>query len=435
MERLSFHDQRALGDYFRAHIRTPCMFPWLARVDRVPDDLPTSIYGVSVNIGAAKKAFRSLTLPSRIKYVAYHWLYPRDPKTIGTDWLSYLLRQAGLDHLPYTQAVTLIREECDNYLRFHPRIHPWLQARRALLEFALRAPQSADFARPLLFLRNQLLRVVNLLWQAPEDATREAARLIRSALEGAAQAVHAELGGASKGALNASLMVPTTHPDALCRVLTSMELAAQVGWERAQALWNELPFSSQHCLMIVAETVHDEHVGFWVPLIEGDGGKRLPGAPEAFANHIGSAVFRYDPPRLDGFGDDLDAKWRDHIRTKVRGRHFVSLPLVIERPEGLTSFVAAVLNVNADPDEGAEWYRALHSEWLNCARHAAAPFIEIALYGIQARLLLQVPAVSLLDTLPDDWALLPGAPVPAQAPHDFSGGINGYTTEAPADSA
>jgi hypothetical protein len=184
---------------------------------------------------------------------------------------------------------------------------------------------------------------------------------------------------------------------------------------RAEKIWTRLPAEPQSYLMVVAETVHHEHVGFWVPLVDGDGGKRLPGAPEAFANHAGSAVFRHDVPKLHGFGEDVNARWAEHIRTRVRGRHFVSLPFLVERNEGLGAVVPAVLNVNADPGEGAEWYRAMHTEWLVCARDGASPFVEIAFYAMQAKLSVVSPEggndTPLLDMLAPEWRLLPGAPM------------------------
>lgn len=405
---ISVYDRPRLVDYWRANVPAPRWRPWFRAIDIVPDELEVSAGGVPVKVGGFSRVFRSMTLSSRITFVAYYWLYPFDPSTSLHPGLDKLFLEGGVEHLDRTLLLKCISDECDRYVRSYPEAANWVRSRVALLEFKRDQERPNPVSPVLHLLRNQLLRVVNLLWQDPASGVELADDLLDQALRGAAQVVHGVLGGDSKGQLNATLMLPVRDPQEMIAALASMGLQAHDGDRRANAIWQRLPSKPQAYLVVVGGTQGDEHLGFWVPVVEGDRGKRLPGASEAFANHIGSAVFRHDVPKLDGFSEEVNARWSEHIRARIRGRHFVSIPLLVERNQGLGSVVPAVVNVSADPGEGREWYRALHEEWLECAREAAAPFIEVALFAMQARLAVGGTASLQLDILAPEWRRLPG---------------------------
>ena len=411
MPAISLYDRPALRNYFQARVPRPGWRPWFAAIDAIPEKLEVPVGGASVDVGPLGRILRRMTLGSRVRYAAYYWLYPFELDTPLEPGLDYLLRQAGLDRLDRRQVVGAITEACAALVRDRAEVASWVRARLALLSLDGAPVRGPALRETALLLRNQLLRVVNLLWQDGEMAFELANDLASQALSCAAQIVQGELGGESAGDLNASLMVPTTSPSRLARALESLGLPAATGEERARAIWQGLPARPETCLAVVAETVRHEHVGFWVPVVEGDGGTRLPGAPAAYANRTGSAVFRHDIPWLQGFGDAVNARWADHVRNRVRGRHFVSLPFVGVMDGGHREIVPAVININADPDAGSEWYRSLHREWLARARDAAAPFVELAFYAAQAQLAVAPEDDGegpLLDIPSAQWRDLPG---------------------------
>lgn len=413
MSEISIYDRAALRNYFEARIRKPGWRPWYSAIDGIPREFTAPVHGIPIKIGLVAETLRKASTESRVRFVAYYWLYPFEQDTLLDPGLGYLLKQAGLDHLERCRVAKLVSEECGRQVREHSDVANWAKARVALLDFEARERRPSQFGRVLFILRNRLLRVSNLLWQDPAAAIRLADDVTDQALRGAAQIVHSELGANSKGTLNASLMLPSGSPSGTAEILAVLSQSAVENERRATEIWKGLPSEPRSFLVVVAETGHHEHLGFWVPIAEGDGGKWLPGAPEAMANQTGSVVLRHDVPRLHGFSDQVNKRWSEHIRTRVRGRHFVSLPFLVERAEAAGDVVLAVLNVNANPGEGGEWYRALHHEWLERARDAAAPFVEVAFHATKAKLAVASGALGagggpLLDTLPLEWRLLPG---------------------------
>lgn len=407
---LSIHDKRQLRDHYDANVARPRWRPWFRSVDAIPNRLSLSVSGGEIGLGGLSRAFRAVTEESRVRFAAYQWLYPHEREMGSPEGLAHILAAAGLDHLDSNYVLKRIGAECRHHIQLYPETARWVRTRVALLECERPDPPPRDLSRATLLLRSQLLRTVNLLWQDPEEAATLAEDLIDSALRGAAQAVHADLGAASRGALNATLMLPSPSPKALARFLSRASSSALQAELRASDLWEGLPSKPATYLTIVAETVEEEHLGFWVPVVEGEGGSRIPGAPQAFANHTGSCVLRHDVPPLTGFSSALTDRWTQHIKLRVRGRHFVSLPFVVERDEGMGASVLAVVNVNADPAEGEEWYRALHTQWLERARVSATPFVEIAFYALLAKFAVLddgEDGAATLDT-PAEWKTLPG---------------------------
>lgn len=425
-EPISIYNRRQLELYFKANIPRPGWRPWFRAIESIPltpdaADSAPKLGGLRKALGRLRKAFRSATADARFRFAVYYWLYPFEQEVNLETGLLFILKQAGLDHLKEKQITAAMLQESDRILREHPALTNWIRDRSALLQFLIREERPPQFQRALFHLRNQLIRVVNLLWQDPTTAVELADELIDKALRGAAQVVHAELGGDAPGPLNASLMLPFQEPEAVVDYLAAVDVPARQGKDRADQIWKPLPRAPRTHLVVVAETVGHEHAGFWVPVVDGDRGARVPGAPAAFENHVGSCVFRHDLMELDGFPEDMNARWRTHIRERVRGRHFVSLPFVVDHQEGFGKVALAVLNVNADPPAGDEWYRALHQVWLERARDAAAPFVEIAFYAVLAKFaVLRVsdstePGLDIsppdLDISPAVWKRLPGAPV------------------------
>lgn len=421
--RLSLYDRNGLRDYFKAEVEKPKWRPWLGTIGEIPDDVGMTVKGVEVKVTGLRNAFRKWTLDSRVKYASYYWYFPFEDGEHSTleSGVPYVQAKSGLSHLTRREFVDQLKNEATRLEQDHPRLASWIRFRSALLEFEEPVDRPHQLREVELVLRNELFRIVGV-WFDPSAAPEALDDLIAKALRAAAQAVHAVLGGSSGGRLTASIMLPARNPSHALAFLRRVGLPVDTAAQRSQELWSDLPEKDREaCLVIVAEAVVQDsprHVGFWVPLARGNGGAKLPGAPEAYSNLVGSTVFCHDVPPLKGFGDELSLKWKTHITSHVRGRHFVSVPFVVSDASG-GDFAAAIVNVNADPGEGDEWFRALHKNWLQRATDAAAPFAEVAFHAIRARFAGPAPGVAsvgLLDTLPAAWRpLIPGSTGGSQA--------------------
>ncbi len=409
---LSIHDRGRLRDYFKASVPKPGWRPWLGKLGEVPDDIAVTLKGIEVKVAGAAGAFRKLTLESRVRHASYNWFFPFEDGEHSTleRGLPYVQIKAGLSHLSRREVIDHLQQEATRIIQEHPDLAAWIRYRRALLEYEDPVDRLPEFREVEFMLRNELFRSLGPWFDRSKTLTA-LDELVGKSLKAAAQAVHAVLGGDSGGRLTASLMLPG-NPRVALRFLQHLGLDVDAAARRAQELWQDLPERDRSAaLVIVAEAVvqnSPRHVGFWVPLAQGNNGAKLPGAPEAYSNLIGSTVFCHDVPPLRGFSDTLNQRWRTHITTQVSGRHFVSVPFVVDETSG-GGFAGAVVNVNADPDEGHEWFRALHGKWLQRATEAASPFAEISFHAVRARFALLAPHVGdvgLLETLPDAWRAL-----------------------------
>jgi hypothetical protein len=272
-----------------------------------------------------------------------------------------------------------LRDHCEALAEAHPPLMPWILRRLAILEFhdasPLRTPpglSDTEFA-----LRRELLDVVIRGSRRDPSSAARARRLCNAALNGAAQATVGVLSRTGRAHASASLMVQVRKQDVVPEAFRDPELASHNSQECGH-LWQTLP--ARDVLVVVSETDQASHLGFWVPTEQGREHHRLPGAPTAFFNLIGDAVFKADLPPVLGFDEAVGARWRAYMAGSFGQRLFVSLPLVASSPDGQAPRAAlAVLNVNVDPiDPGDGWYRAYHPEWLAAAQDRAKAFVDIA---------------------------------------------------------
>jgi hypothetical protein len=363
-----------------------------------------------VIIGKFKDIFRNLTIDSRYRYAAWKWLRPNQP-TLGLKDLSALKKLAGLDHLDLAAFLPSLAAHCTEMRRQHPALKYWIQRRHSLIEFNLHPPLHVP--EPLreteVNLRFALIQVLSAFYQKFfTEAVALAESLSTLAMEAAARAAFSVFAVDPKSPchLSANLMVPTGLAGSDGPGYVPTHIARQNA-ARASELWSET--NAKRCLVIVAETSEAQHIGFWAPLVFGDNGESLPGAPEAFQQMEGSAVFKEDLPPFSGFSAKVQAKWRAYMLSHFAEKMFVSLPLKVPTPTGGT-LVAAVLNVNANPPDEDGWKRAYHKEWLAIARDRVAPFVEVAYHafrvGIEANHAIGTPFR--LDTGSSAWDSLPG---------------------------
>lgn len=346
---------------------------------------------IPVSIGNAKRIWRHRTLAARLKALAYDWLHPRRRR--GFDHLPRLLGAYGLNHIPSEDLVKTLCAQLDEFAREHRDLERWVAVRKALLERSVFNASTVlgKFERILRMHRFSLMQLGIELGLAGPRALGFADKLTCDALEGATQVVSETLGSGLKAQLNASLMLAVSDPASVNAAITNNAATLQKNDQMAKDLWAGLPAQPVCYLMIVAETWKDRHSGFWVPHVSGDRSAVLPGAPEAYANGYGSAVFKGDLPELRGFSENLSKRWHAYILDVVPGTLFVSLPVLVPRINQEEPSIAAILNVNVSLANDGCWHRAYHPEWLLEASRVAQPFAEIALYATLAKLSLRLP--------------------------------------------
>lgn len=404
---ISTYSSDQLCEYFKGHVQKPPWRPWLGAIDESVD---ISMDLGPVKIGKLKDIFRNLTNESRYQYAAWKWLQP-NPPTLGLKDLSGLKKFAGLDHLDLAAFLPSLGAYCTEMRRQYPALKYWIQRRHSLIEYLLQPPLHVpeELRETEINLRHILIQVLSVFYQERfTEAVDLAKSLSALAMEAAARAAFSvfAIDVKSRCPLSANLMVPTTLADANGPGYVPTSTAAKNA-ARAAELWRET--TAHRCLVIVAETAEAQHIGFWTPLVYGDKGNSLPGAPEAFQQMEGSAVFKEDLPPFAGFPAKVQAKWSAYMLNHFAEKMFVSLPLKVPTPTGGT-IVPAVLNVNAQPPDEDGWKRAYHKQWLSIARDRVAPFTEVAYHAFRVEIAAnnKIARPFSLDTGSPAWDSLPG---------------------------
>ena len=393
-----------LNEYFRTTFKKPRVPPWLSKADTALDSV--SITAGPVKIGKIKDTFREWTIDSRYRSAAWRWLRPTEPACVLDD-LPALQRLSGLDHLDQGAFVPRLRERCMEEIRQHPRLRRWIERRLALLDFVLSPPVDVseelnDVGPPLR--QNLMLAVAMLAKGQLEQAALKAQEISSTALAAAAVAVRRVL-GTSDCKLSANLMIPTVL-DAITGPQCASSPIAKGNAERGAELWHDVSAVGERCLLVVAETASANHLGFWIPLAQGNGKTYLPGAPSAYISLEGAAVFQDDLPDLvPTFSETLDAAWKNYMVKHFKEAMFVSIPFRLDSTTGPT--VGAVLNVNATPHPDDGWRRAYHREWLRVARNRAAPLIEVAYWAAHIRRAAQPTEWPQIDSGTPQWDTFP----------------------------
>ncbi len=393
MAAISIFNDEALKEHFKDAVRRPRWWPWLGALDEA---IKVDIKVGPVKLAKFREVFRKLSEGGRYAFAAWRWLRPNTPCP-GTGEVPGLQVLAGLDHLNPQDFAKRLIERCKELIRQHPRLERWAQYRIAALDFLAYPPTRPPSELPdaAISLRNLLMRAHHLHYVVPDVAQRLAQMTVVTAMKGAANAA-VQAFGCENSAVSANLMVPvsTSSPFAPTDV-------ARVNAAHAEELW--LGLSSDRRLLIVAETPGSNHRGFWVPLVRGDGGVWLPGAPTAFGQQEGHAVFKDDLPPLKGFGQAVESRWKAYMMNHFQEQLFVSLPF--RAPDGLGYVTLGVLNVNVDAREIRPWFRAYQPEWLHVARDRVRPFVEIALWALLV-MLAGMDDAPRLDTGSDHWDTL-----------------------------
>jgi hypothetical protein len=413
---ISTFSPKELEDYFDRNVEVPHNF-WLPNMDATVEKLSVGWGGVTLNLGKLQELFVRWTSTSRYQYAACKWLRPNEP-CLTIDDLVGLQRLVGLGHVDRNGFVSELVGSCREISRNHKRLGKWIRKRLALLEYITAAPAFQEgFRAGKLLLRHRLVQTLNYVWQGhePDKARHLADELASEALKLAGVAAVAVFGKSKAGCrFSANLMLPVTceAQEGPAYVPTKI---AESNYRTAAGLWEACPRANKY-LLVVAETERAEHEGFWVPVVKGEDGRYLPGAPEAFAERIGSAVFQDDLPPLVGFPKKVVAAWQSYIRNRVQERLFVSIPFLV--PIGNDWPAIAVLNVNADPPDEDGWWRAYHREWLTLAKDWVAPFVEIARWAVLIK--FQVVGTMVrgitIDTGSPNWDYLPVTRVPKSLP-------------------
>lgn len=391
-----------LETYFDRHLPEP-KASWLWELIAAVGGTKIKYRGIEWTIPKTT-IFKSFT-EHAYKVAARGWLRPHQP-AMQLDDLRALQSQLGQQNLSSNEFRAELRRQCLEFERSHAPLRLWIENRLALLEFLDRSVEEIpeELSVVSISFQQAFLRATGLLAHGDYDGAIQIAKEISAgALEAAAEATRQVLGKGGCG-FSANLMVPMRIDRALLAVDPDHPAALR-NHELARTLWSRL--NPERCLIVAAETRGADHIGFWVPLIRGEGSRDLPGASRAFYNYIGSAVFKDDIPTLWGFPDELSAPWRNYIRNDFREHMFVSLPLVVPKGSaGTGSLVVAVLNVNADPPVEDGWRRAYHREWLELARKRATPFVLVAFQACLLRLEAQQLAgkeYGVLDTGASTW--------------------------------
>ena len=380
---INTHSTDELKEYIRLNMPRPRWRPWYKAIDKIDASLAVG----PIRVGKVRGLFRELTNGSRLKFAAYTWLRP-EPPTFGPKDIATVRAASGLDHFENRVFSNRLGEAFNDLIRSHPKLELWIRRRMALLDYE--RPQEEAFQElkdHALSMRFALAQAFAAAPQNPRDANLIAREVCANALTAAAEAARLVLGrGACR--FSANLMVPAALHNSLVPCLEPTA-AVLKNAQKAADLWKELPGSTtDKCLVVLAETADANQVGFWVPLSRGDHRNYLPGAPTAYFGLRGSAVFSDDLPTLEGFSRTLLDRWKLYMTQDFQDHMFVSLPLVIHRPEDGGRKCIAVLNINASPQAQTEdgWRRAYHEEWLSLAPDRVAPFIEIALYAVNVQL-------------------------------------------------
>jgi hypothetical protein len=394
----STYDQEALIDYF-TRVARPKWARVFGRLEGAIEDV-NDLDILPININFVSKIYRAATEGWRYDVAAWRWLRPARP-ILKLENLRGLQSLVGMDHHHSATFAACLAEHCNDVAREYPGLALWVGRRVALLEFIAKPPPDADEDLKVapMALRKLILQAHYSRADETGDPIALADEVLSRAMDGAAHAVRSAL-GAEDVDVSANLMFHSPRkpvaPPGDTRVVANAECA--------NAMWGSHPTDTP-CLVIVAETRNSRHLGFWVPLLFGDGGVTLPGAPTAFTNRDGAAVFKDDLPSVAPFGAALEGRWRSYMVNEFRHMLFVSVPYRIPRG-GKSRESIAVLNVNVTPGaDVSPWRRAYHREWLRVARDRAEPFLDVAADALM--LIYGKKPTALIDTVSPLWDSLP----------------------------
>jgi hypothetical protein len=387
---ISSYNEQALRVYFESQLAREWWRyrPWFEKVTEIGEQLEGTPWAEAspVRISVFLRAFRSLTENGRYEYAAWSWLRPHDGG-IPLTRLGPLKARCGLDHVEDSALASRVEEICHRVLENHREFSPWVRRRIALLEKckrSIRDDRDVEWQTKEMQCESLLLAAMRDFDEYPREASDLAAKACRQALEFAGKAVFEVLGHPGEDChYRANLMIPA---DLAGPAGPGFEpnTAAKANAAMSADLWRGL--ESKRCLVIVGESDSARHLGFWVPVVAGEHGKHLPGAPTAYRDLRGSAVFKDDPPFLTPwFPESLNYRWLEYVQTRFQDDLFVSLPIVIAAETGQRRAVA-VLNVNARPAPSDGWRRAYHEEWLRLATRHAARFAISAYRGVVIQL-------------------------------------------------
>jgi hypothetical protein len=338
---------------------------------------------------------------------------------LGLGDLHALKHQCQLDDLDDKQFAERLKFHCTQILHDHPSLTIWIERRSSLLEYVLHPPSTTpSYATQQV--AQGLRHGITTAFSYMAAGVREAPLLERAeeiaddvgfqALDAAAVEASAILGGGRSNA-KANLMVPVRmRTPFLADVPPPLQETA--GARHATEIWSKCNIAEE-CMVVAAQTEGAGHMGFWVPLIKGEGGANLPGAAAAYFLKQGDAVFRDDLPYLVGFPEAANSTWLDYMNKHFPEDLFVSLRFLVPTRPGTHSGsgVAAVLNVNVQPSDKSVWRRAYHREWLESASAAVAPFIEVAFNALLVKIEIDWHRgrnVLALQTGSRSWDTLPG---------------------------
>jgi hypothetical protein len=393
MAPISAYNTAELVQFFDTHVRRP----WWRRGLEAIQAFEPSIQTGPIKVGIGKDFFLKLTEGSRVNFAAWHWMRPNQP-VLGLDRFAGLQKDAGLDHMHQQILAKQLIARIQHTIQQHPPLQYWGESRIALLAFVATThkPPPDELSRSEKALRFRNTDAYGLYGYDAGRARSNAETILGTAMESAAYAVADSL--QESGNIKANLMIRTkdTFSDELGSPYAENSALAN-------ALWAGM--SLERRLLIVAETMGANHRGFWVPLVQGEGGAWLPGGPEAWARRIGCAVYKDDLMPLSGFSEALQYRWKAYFAERFGERLFVSLPCLAPDVRG-GSIVLGVLNVNVEAADVSGWRKAMHREWLELARKRAEPVVEIAFYAVRL-MFMGVPNTPVLDTGSDTWNRLP----------------------------
>lgn len=378
-EIISTHDIDSLHKHFSIRFKKPTWMEWTASfLNGIQEANIPGTYWIRK---VAVEIVRSCTVKKSYHLAAWLWLEPgQQPRTLEN--IKDVQASSALSHVPRDIFLRKLTEECMEFSKESPPLKTWGKKRVALLEYPLR--MAKDYANDNnqkvgLVLRRTLITALRAL---PDK--NKAIPLIKKtqaqALEIAAKEVSNILGkdGCS---FSANLMVPIDNKILNAFRYHNVEYANN-NFNDAERLFGPIiSQSSKLRLIVIAETEKSEHLGFWVPVAQGTNNPELPGAPTTYSKHRGSAVFKNDLPELKKFPNEFANSWANYVRDKIVGELFVSLPFMVPTKNMDSMVVAAILNVNVNPDPPNGWERAYHDEWLLEAQKQAALYIETAFYS------------------------------------------------------
>lgn len=341
-----------------------------------------------------------------MRLCALEWLRATGSQ-LGLRDLERLRKSFGFELQDHKLFNLELQNACRALINDQPCLRRWIALRISLLEFETgsRRPFPEEAQRNAVNLRSMYERLLCESFYDVKSAVDAAQDCLKQSLETAAQVVVSLFGEPGRGSHNANIMLPVGQ---FAADFVAVNAFAR-NQREADRVWGLLPeYQRRKRLTIVAETEGSEHIGFWVPLVSGNGNEDLPGASAAVKNGVGSAVFKHELPPLRGFSPDIEKTWHAHMATNFSHALFVALPFYLPAGVANQPQVVAVLNVNVDAKVEEGWHRAMHDEWLSLARNRVSQFMEVAFKSLvflneatQRSLFPELPALAgHLGTLP-----------------------------------